>query len=260
MSVRLRQLNVSGGTALIACLIAWEVLARANPGFEAHFPPVSRVLTTLIQLVTSGEILPDVLATLSRYGRGYALAAALAVSLGVILGSSRFLLSLVATPIEFLRPMPSVATIPIAILFLGIGDSMKIAVATYGATWPILLNTIDGVRRIDPTLIATGQTLGLGRGQIVWKIALPAALPYIVTGLRISLPIALIAITATVMLGGSNGLGFFILDVQRAMKISDMYAGIILVSLIGYALNRLFVLVEARAMAWHRSARARDAA
>ena len=260
MTLGLRRLNLSGLAALAVCLAAWEVLARAHPAFQVHFPPVSRVLATLVRLVVSGEIVPDVLATLSRYGRGYALAAAIAVTLGVILGSSRVLLSLLATPIEFLRPMPSVATIPIAILFLGIGDSMKIAVATYGATWPILLNTIDGVRRIDPTLLATGRTLGLHRGQIVWKIALPAALPYIVTGLRISLPIALIAITATEMLAGSNGLGFFILDVQRAMKISEMYAGIILVSLIGYVLNRLFVVAERWGMAWHRSARAREVA
>lgn len=249
---------MSGLVALIVCLVAWEALARANPASETFFPPVSRVLATLVRLIVSGEIVPDVLATLSRYGRGFALAAVIAVTVGVIFGSSRFLLSLFAVPIEFLRPMPSVATIPIAILLLGIGDSMKIAVATYGATWPILLNTIDGVRRIDPTLVATGRTLGLRRAQILWKIALPAALPYIVTGLRISLPIALIAITATEMLAGSNGLGFFILDVQRAMKIPEMYAGIVLVSVIGYALNRLFVAAEARAMAWHRSARVRE--
>ena len=249
---------MSGLAALLVCLAAWEVLARANPAFETYFPPVSRVLVTLVRLIVSGEVVPDVVATLSRYARGFALAAAIAVTVGVILGSSRFLLSFFAVPIEFLRPMPSVATIPIAILLLGLGDSMKIAVATYGATWPILLNTIDGVLRIDPILLATGRTLGLRRAHILWKIALPAALPYIVTGLRISLPIALIAITATEMLAGSDGLGFFILDVQRAMKIPQMYAGIVLVSLIGYALNRLFLMAEARAMAWHRSAHLRD--
>jgi ABC-type nitrate/sulfonate/bicarbonate transport system permease component len=147
--------------------------------------------------------------------------------------------------------MPSVAIIPVAILLLGIGDSMIVAVTVYASMWPILVNTIDGVRRIERTLIDTGRTFGLGRRPMLWQIVLPAASPYIVTGLRISLSIALILVTTAEMIAG-RGLGFFILDEERSLHSSNMYAGIILVAVLGYALNRLFVALEKQAMRWHR--------
>ena len=254
-----RRVNYSGLAAVVLCLLVWELGARAHPAFQAYFPPASRVLGAVVELVISGEIVGDTVRTLSRYARGYALAAVVAVAVGVVLGASPFAYSLFDVLIEFLRPMPSVATIPVAILFLGVGDSMKVAVAAYGTAWPILLNTVDGVRSIDRTLIDTGRTLGLSRTQILTKIALPAALPYVVTGLRISLPIALIAVTASEMIAGGNGLGFFILDEQRAFKVENMYAGIVLVSLLGYLLNRGFRLLETRGLVWHTDSRAREA-
>src|SRR3970040_2059118 len=108
--------------------------------------------------------------------------------------------------------MPSVAIIPVAILLLGIGDSMIVAVTVYASVWPILINTIDGVRHVEPTLIDTGRTFGLTRPQILWRIIVPGAAPYIVTGLRIGLSIALILVTTAEMVAGSKGLGYFILD------------------------------------------------
>jgi NitT/TauT family transport system permease protein len=181
------------------------------------------------------------------------------VTLGVILGHFRFAHSLLETAIEFLRPMPSVAIIPVAILLLGIGDSMIVAVTVYASMWPILINTIDGVRHIDHTLVDTGRTFGLSRRRILWQIILPAASPYIVTGLRISLSIALILVTTAEMISGSKGLGFFILDEERSLQTSNMYAGIVLVAVLGYALNRLFVALEGKAMKWRRGMVAREA-
>ncbi|HWH79652.1 MAG TPA: ABC transporter permease, partial [Candidatus Binatus sp.] len=163
------------------------------------------------------------------------------------------------TLIEFLRPMPSVAIIPVAILLLGIGDSMIISVTVYASVWPILINTIDGVRHIDATLVNTGRTFGLRRGQILRQIIVPAAAPFIVTGLRIGLSISLILVTTAEMIAGSKGLGFFILDEERAMNSANMYAGIVVVALLGYTLNRFFLAVEARAMAWRHGMTAREA-
>src|SRR6185503_3047691 len=108
----------------------------------------------------------------------------------------------------------------------------------------------DGVRHIETTLIDTGRTFGLSRWRILWRIILPGALPYIVTGLRISLSIALILVTTAEMVAGRKGMGFFILDEERSMNSSNMYAGIIIVAALGYALNRLFLGMEARAMKW----------
>jgi ABC-type nitrate/sulfonate/bicarbonate transport system permease component len=136
---------------------------------------------------------------------------------------------------------------------------MIIAVTVYASMWPILINTIDGVRHIESTLIDTGRTFGLSRRRILWQIILPGASSYIVTGLRIGLSIALILVTTAEMIVGSKGLGFFILDEERSMNSGNMYAGIILVAVLGYALNRGFLALESKAMKWHRGMIAREA-
>ena len=252
--------NWSGWISFGLLLLVWELGSRSTPKLQAYFPPVSQIFVALCQSLVSGSIAKHCAFTLGRFFEGYGLAAALAVTLGVILGYFRFLHGLLEITIEILRPMPSVAIIPVAILLLGIGDSTIVAVTVYASIWPVLINTIDGVRRVEPTLIDTGRTFGLTRRQILWWIILPGASPYIVTGLRIGLSIALILVTTAEMVAGSNGLGFFILDEERAMNSANMYGGIILVALLGYSLNRLFLLVEARPMRWRHGMMARQEA
>jgi ABC-type nitrate/sulfonate/bicarbonate transport system permease component len=252
--------NWLGWSSFALLLLFWELSARATPKLEVYFPPVSRILGALGQALIVGSITSHALVTLLRFAEGFLLAAVLAVLSGVVLGYFRFLNSLLATLIELLRPMPSVAIIPVAILLLGIGDGMIVSVTVYASLWPILINTIDGVRNIDHTLIDTGRTFGLSRWRILWQIILPGASPYIVTGLRIGLSIALILVTTAEMIAGSKGLGFFILDEERAMNSANMYSGIVVVALLGYALNRLFLLLESRAMKWRHGMMARQAA
>jgi ABC-type nitrate/sulfonate/bicarbonate transport system permease component len=223
-----------------------------SPKLQLYIPPPSQIFVALSQLISSGEVFGHLLITLRRFMEGYFLAAGIAVTLGVILGYFRFAHSLMEIVIEFLRPMPSVAIIPVAVLLLGIGDSMIVAVTVYASVWPILINTIDGVRHIEQILVDTGRTFGLTPGRILRRVILPAALPYIVTGLRVSLSIALILVTTAEMIVGSKGLGFFILDEERSLRSSSMYAGIMLVAVLGYALNRLFLMVEKRALKWRR--------
>jgi NitT/TauT family transport system permease protein/sulfonate transport system permease protein len=212
----------------------------------------------LAELVISGQLVSHLMITLSRFLQGYLLAASIAVILGIVLGYFRLAHSLFEAVIEFLRPMPSVAIIPVAVLLLGIGDAMIVAVTVYASVWPVLINTMDGVRHLERTLIDTGRTFALNRRKILWLVVLPAAAPYIVTGLRISLSIALILVTTAEMIAGSRGLGFFILDQERSMNSSNMYAGVILVSALGYVLNRLFVLGEGWAMQWRRGMLAQE--
>lgn len=256
----MKRVNVAGLSLLLGLLLLWEVSSRMSPLIYFYFPPISQILLSLFQLILSGELLVHLVASLGRFLGGYLLAAAIAITCGIVLGYFRPAYSLFEGLIEFLRPMPSVAIIPVAILVLGIGDSMKIAVTVYACFWPMLINTIDGVRNIDPTLIFTGRTFGAGRWRILTRIVLPSASPYIVTGLRISLAIALILVTTSEMLVGGNGLGFFILDEERSLRTNHMYAGIVLVALLGYGLNHLFLLLEAKAMAWHRRMTVTEAA
>jgi ABC-type nitrate/sulfonate/bicarbonate transport system permease component len=251
--------NWTGWLSFAVLLLLWEIGSRSNPRLQLYIPPISQILAALSRIIVAGQINAHLLSTVIRLLESYLLAAAIAVSLGVILGYFRFAHSLLEIAIEFLRPMPSVAIIPVAILLLGIGDSMIVAVTVYASTWPILINTIDGVRRIENTLIDTGRTFGLSRGRILYQVILPAASPSIVTGLRISLSIALILVTTAEMISGSKGLGFFILDEERSLQTSNMYAGIVLVAVLGYALNRLFVALEGQALKWRRGMVAREA-
>jgi NitT/TauT family transport system permease protein len=257
---RSQPFNWLGWSSFAFLLVIWELVARATPKLLLYFPPISRILAALGEVLAAGSILQHGSVTLGRFAAGYLLSAGLAVTAGVILGYSRFLHSFFATAIELFRPMPSVAIIPVAIFLLGIGDGMIITVTVYATVWPILINTIDGVRRVEPTLIDTGRTFGLSSGQILRQIIIPGASPYIVTGLRIGLSIALILVTTAEMIAGSKGLGFFILDEERAMNSANMYAGIVVVALLGYALNRLFLLLETRTMKWRHGMMARQAA
>jgi len=251
------RINFAGLGLFAALLVLWELSSRSSPDLERYFPPPTEVLSVLFRLGFARELFSHLADTLTRFLAGYLLAAALATILGVVLGYFRLAHSLFELLIELLRPMPSVAIIPVAILLLGIGDAMMIGVTVYACAWPILLNAIDGVRSIDRTLVDTGRTFGLGRWRILRDIALPAAAPYIATGLRVSLPIALILVTTSEMVVGGSGLGYFILDEERSFRTREMYAGIAVVALLGYVLNRLFVALENRALAWHRGATAK---
>jgi ABC-type nitrate/sulfonate/bicarbonate transport system permease component len=249
---RTGKFNKTGWLVFGLFLLLWEYGSRSSPNLQLYIPPISQILVALGELIISGLVTTHFLTTVRRFLEGYLLAAVIAVSAGVALGYFRFAHSLLEMLIEFLRPMPSVAIIPVAILLLGIGDLMIVAATVYASVWPILVNTIDGVRRIERTLLDTGRTFGLDRRRMLWQIVFPAASPYIVTGLRISLSIALILVTTAEMIAGSKGLGFFILDEERSLHSTNMYAGIIVVAVLGYVLNRLFIALEERAMRWHR--------
>jgi ABC-type nitrate/sulfonate/bicarbonate transport system permease component len=254
----LRQLNWLGWLVLLGLVTAWEFSARLNQPLRFYIPPVSEVIASLVQIAASGAIADHALTTLTRFLTGYLIAAVLAIVVGIALGYSAFAYSLLETLIELLRPMPSVAIIPVAILLLGIGDSMIVAVTVYASVWPILINTVDGVRNIDPVLVQTGRTFGLGPWLLLRRVILPACSPYVVTGLRVSLAIALILVTTAEMIAGGKGLGFFILDEERSLRNANMYAGIIIIALLGYLLNRLFLVIEARVMRWRKGMTARE--
>ncbi len=252
--------NWPGWSSFVFLLLLWELGARIAPSYRLYLPPITSVMAALAHLIITGAIGRHLLVTLERFLAGYLIAAALGVTLGIALGYFRPLHDLLGVVIELLRPMPSVAIIPVAILTLGIGDSMIVAVTVYASVWSILINTIDGVRHIESTLVDTGRTFGLSRSRILWQIILPGASPYIVTGLRIALSIALILVTTAEMIAGSKGLGFFILDEERSMNSGNMYAGILMVAALGYALNRVFLAAEARLMKWRHGMMARELA
>jgi ABC-type nitrate/sulfonate/bicarbonate transport system permease component len=240
------------GVAFIAALLVlWEVVAANGLLPAMSFPRVSVILETLWGLLLSGELLRELEPSMLRMFAGYAVGAALGVLLGLLMGYFRFMYNLLEPVTEFLRPIPSPAYIPIVILFLGIDDEMKVFMIAFASFFPVLLNTYSGVRSVDPVLLQTARTFGVTGNTLLWKIVLPAASPYIFTGLRVSLAVALIVMVISEMVAASSGIGYFILSAQRSFKVREMFAGVITLALVGYALNRIFLFIEAKVLAWH---------
>jgi NitT/TauT family transport system permease protein len=239
-----RRSKLNGIVALLALLAAWELVARAGWVNPLLFPALSKILASFFNLIASGEIPGQVARSMERAAAGYLLAAAVCIPLGIVMGLSDGVHRALEIVVETLRPIPPPVVIPVAMLFLGIGDGMKIFVIFFSCAWPILLNTIDGVRGIDRLLVDTARTFGLKRGQTIVQVVLPAAAPQITTGLRISLSITLILVVISEMVGSSDGIGYFILNAQRRLKIDQMYAGMIALALLGYFLNQAFFVLK----------------
>ena len=238
--------QMNGAIALLAVMAAWEIVARIGLLNPLLFPPLSRILGSFFSLIASGEIPGQIASSMERAASGYFLAAAVFIPLGVAMGLFERVYRALEIAIETLRPIPPPVVIPVAMLFFGIGDGMKIFVIFFSCAWPILLNTVDGVRNIDHLLVDTARTFGLKRGQTILKVVLPAAAPQIMTGLRISLSITLILVVISEMVGSSDGIGYFILNTQRRLKIDQMYAGMLALALLGYTLNQAFLFLSRR--------------
>ena len=243
---------------LIAVLLLWEVIARlAIVRPPVFLPPITEIIATLWRLTLSLELPGHVAITAGRCLTGLVGAAAIGVPLGLLIGHSKAASALLGPTLEALRPMPPAALIPVAILFLGIDSAMKIAVITFGCLWPILLNTVAGVHALDAVLIDTARTLRLGRRRFLWEVVIKGASPYIFTGIRISLAIALILSIVTEMIAGNTGVGHFLILSERSFLFSEMYAGLLAVGLTGFLLNHTFVyLVDRHLLRWHKAFRA----
>lgn len=248
----MRHSRWTGIGVLLLLAILWEAAGRWGWVHKVLLPPASAILRMFFQVIASGEVLEHLGVSLWRAGLGYTLAALFAVALGVAMGYWRRIYDACEITIEYLRALPPPAIIPLAMVFLGIGDALKVFIIFFSCAFPILVNTIDGVRGVDPVLIRTARTFGLNPWQTAWKVILPAAAPYIMTGLRIAIAIALILTVISEMIGATSGIGYFILEAQRTLHVTRMYAGVLVLALTGYAINRVFLLIDERIMAWHK--------
>lgn len=238
-------------TPIVVIVAIW--IWSSNSGIY-FFPPLGDVLTTFAKTWFSERLFTDVLPSLRRMTIGYLAAAAIGLLFGIWLGQSPRLSAALAPVLEFIRAIPAVAVIPLAIFLLGVDDTAKVILIAFICVWPVLLNTIDGVRGMDANLLETARVYGISWWRRQTQVILPATLPQVFAGLRTSLAFALIMLVTSEMLASSNGIGFFVLQAQRTFAMREMWAGILLIGLFGYVLNLLFVLVERHAIDWHRGA------
>lgn len=248
-SFRLRQPNVLGWTVVLLVALGVEASVRLFDLHDSVAAP-SDTLQTLVDELRSGALSGEVRTTLVTYAQGFALAIGLGVGLGVVIGSSRALIDATSVVLEFLRPIPAVALIPLGFVIFGIGVPTERFVIVYAATWPILIQTLYGVRGSDRMLHDVARTSGVGRGERLVRVTLPAALPSIATGIKISASIALLVGVTVEWLAGGDGLGAYMREQQGAFELPELYAAVLLTALLGYAINVVLRGVERRAVFW----------
>ncbi|MER6162638.1 ABC transporter permease subunit [Streptomyces sp. NPDC001868] len=219
-------------------------------------PPLRTILTTFPDVWTAERLHADVLPSLLRLSAGYALAAVAGVALGTVIGSYRRVRAVCEPVLEFLRAVPPPVLVPVIMLFAGIGDTMKIAVIASGCVWPILLNTVEGVRAVDSVLSETARSYGITGAARLRNVVLRSASPQIFAGLRQALSIGIILMVISEMTASSNGLGYAIVQFQRGFAIPDMWTGILVLGLLGFVLSVVFRLVERRVLGWYHGLRA----
>ena len=233
-------------------LVGWGLWSARAQNF--FFPPLADILASFRDNWLFARVPSDVVPSLERMLAGYSLAVVCGVGIGLLIGSFGPVRWAAGPPVEFLRAIPPPVLIPFAILLFGIGPQFKVFVIAAGCVWPVLLNAIDGVRGIDHTLRETARAYRIPFQLRLVSVVLPAASPRIFAGMRTALSLALILMVISEMEASTNGIGFFILQSQRSFAIPDMWSGMLLLGLIGFALNAGFVEVERRVLRWHRGA------
>lgn len=241
-----------GAGFLVVLLALWEAAARLSGAKAALFPAPSMVAGTLATMIVEGHVFVPLAESMLRLGVGYMAGLALAVALGVAMGYSRALDNLFEPLVELLRPIPKAALVSPLMFFLGIGDLMKVTVVALGVFFPILINTILGVRSVEPELLETARTFGIGTRSMLAKIVLPAASPQIFAGMHISLGMGFVLVIIAEMISADGGLGFAIVNAQRSFRVKEMYAWVVVLALTGYAMNALFMLLRGRILRWKR--------
>lgn len=233
----------------VVLLLVWFFASASSTSF--YWSPLSDIIKRTGEIWFFDGIVTDLLPSLRRILVGFCIAMVIGVLGGVLLGMARRFEEIVRPLLEFLRSTPGVAMLPIATLFLGIGEEMKVFMISLACTWPILLNTIDGVRSVEPVLLQVAKSYRMTLIERIRFIYVPNAAPQIFAGGRLSLAIAAVVMVVTEMIGSPGGIGYFVLSTQRNFDVLAMWTGIVMLGLLGYLLNLLFRVIENKLLNWY---------
>ena len=247
----MRTLHAAAGFGILVA--AWVILLVAGIIDARFIPWPHEILMKLMSFLEDGLFYRSLANTLFRAFAGFVLAAALGVSAGLLLGHSRRLGAVFIAPVDFLRSVPSTSLVPLFLFLFGIGDASKVAVVVFSCTLVNLINSLYGVRSASEARLMMAAAFGASRWTVLTKIVLPSSLPHVAAGLRTTLSLSLILVVVSEMLVGTGaGIGQMIMDARFTYRISDMYALILALGLVGFALNRGFVMLEGRVLHWAR--------
>jgi NitT/TauT family transport system permease protein len=241
---------VKPAIAIVALLAVWEAAPRLGLVDRVFLPPFSEVAAAFVTLSGNGQLWEHVSASLSRALTGFAIAVIVTIPVGIAIAWYRPVAEFLNPILELFRNTAALALLPVFILILGIGETSKVALVIYASTFPILLNTITGVRTVDPLLIKSAQSLGLPPIRLFQKVILPAAVPSIFTGLRMAAASSILVLIAAEMVGAKAGLGYLITAAQLNFQIPNMYAGIVAIAIVGLFFNAILEFIERRLSRW----------
>jgi ABC-type nitrate/sulfonate/bicarbonate transport system permease component len=241
--------------SIAAALAFWELISRTGVISQRDLPAMSTSFRELWSLMQSSSFWAAFGRTVRGWALGLGIATFLAVPLGILLGSSDFASSAFRVPIEFLRPIPSAALIPLLFLTLGTSVKSEVFLAAFGAFWPLLVQTMYGVRDVDPVALDTARAFHVGRLEQLYRIKLPAAVPYIATGMRIASSVALILAFTAELFMGIPGLGQAVNQAQAYGLNDQLYAYALATGFLGVAIHLVSTALERRALRWHPSQR-----
>jgi ABC-type nitrate/sulfonate/bicarbonate transport system permease component len=259
VSRRRRAAEIGGKWVVFACAVAlWQLatVVAADP----FFPTPLTIGETMVELWLSGPpaqlfltqaVATDIVPSLLRLLLGWTLAGVIGVTFGLMLGRSEKAFDYFSPTLNFLRSIPPPALLPVFIVLFPFGTPMQLATIIFGIIWPILLNTIDGAHTLDETVVATTRSMRLSKPRFLATVVLPAALPKIFAGLRVSMSLALILMVISDLVGSSDGIGSQMILAQRNFNLPEMWAGIVLLGILGYVLNALLLAVQNRVIGWH---------
>ncbi|MDT4914289.1 MAG: NitT/TauT family transport system permease protein [Pseudonocardiales bacterium] len=236
------------GVALL--LAVWQAAPNLGWVDRTFLPPLSQVLHAWWDLAKSGELWADIKVSMQRSLTGFGIAIGVGVPLGLLIGWYPLAAELLNPVLTIFLNTAAIALLPVFTLILGIGETSKISIIVYASIWPVLYNTIGGVRGVDPLLIKSARSLGVGQLRLFQKVILPAAVPTIFTGVRLAGAASILVLITTEMVGAKAGLGYLIINAQFNFQIPQMYAGIITVSAAGVIFNALLMALERRFSTW----------
>lgn len=232
-------------------LILWETVARRGFLNEALFPAPSAAFRTFLQMVASGELIKDTLATLTRGIAGFVLGSALGVVAGTVTARIRLADESLGQIIQLLRPIPPIAIVPLVVVWLGLGEISKLAIIAWGVFFPVWVNTYVGVSRVDKELTWAAMSLGAGPKRLLFQVVLPAAMSHVVAGMRVAVAIALICVVVAEMVGAYVGLGYRINTAYMVFRVDRMIVGLAMLGILGAISDRLFVRLISKFMPWY---------
>jgi NitT/TauT family transport system permease protein/taurine transport system permease protein len=239
---------------LVFLILAWQFastvwLPRIDPHMAVLMPAPSSIAKTAAAMIASGELLYNLLASLRREATAF-LFAATAIPLGMAMGWWRVVYNQVNPVMEILRPIPPLAWIPLSILWFGLGDEQNEFIIFLGMFFPILVNTIVGVKNIEPNLVRAARSLGAPEWKVLWRVVLQGAMPQIITGVRIGLGVGWMALVAAELVGANSGLGFLINDARSMLRTDTIAVGMLTIGVVGLMIDTAIRLLSRRLMPW----------